>query len=261
MSLLLPGVQGQRRIRASRLLFGWRAADVSLVAYTGQVGTFTSHATNRGTVAGLNNVSFLGGRGMPRFTAPFDALSTITRLRLQGDTAGTYDERVQFPFNLPVQPLTVYVKLRSLYTLATGGIASPGNFALALGSGTTTGGRLTLARSTGGVWRATRAKAVGGSVELTVTETGAWVHPFELLVSLNANGSITFSLRDGSGAVRALATSAADADLIVLTEAWDQSLLHFGPGAFGVERGGEYDYESCKIAAGVKTFAEIDTLG
>lgn len=262
MSVLYPGAMPLRPRRASSLIFGWRAGDGTLDAYTGQAGTLSTHATAAGPIAGINAITVTGARKLPRFTAAFDS---TTRLRLQGDVTSTYDERVTYPFPIPVQTLTVFLRLRSMYGLNAGGVVDPGNFALAIGTASTSGGRLTISRSTGGVWRARRWKddPNGGSQLITATETGSWVSPFDFLLTLNSGGSISFQIRDGAGTTQHSSTSAADADLVLGSDSWAGGLLILGAGLFppaGTERGIDADYETIKIARGVKTLTVIDGL-
>jgi hypothetical protein len=256
MTLILPGTQGQRQRAASPYLFDFRSADGTLETRTGQLGVLTAHASNVGSVTGLNGAAFNVGRGQPRFTAINDA---TTRLRLQGEVDGTLNEGVTFPFGGLVQTLTIYLKLRSMYTLAGGGIASPGAGAIMLGNATSLGGYLLLGRVTAGVWRATRGKG-GSLVAISATaETGSWVHPFEFLLSQNANGSVTLTIRDCSGVTRATVTSPTDASMIVLTDTWAGGVLTLCRPVVQsvISKGGEFDYEVVQVLRGIKTYADF----
>jgi hypothetical protein len=236
-------------------MFGWRSSDGTLAPYTGQpLVTFSHHTTLRGTVTGINNIFVSTGRAQPRFTQQYDS---TTRLRLES----TYSERVTWAFAQPVVPLTVYLKVRPLYTQGTGGTGSPGNILFAIGNDPTVGGgRMTLARISGGTWSLSRVRQGSSSVNTSGADSGTWTYPYEVLASLNVNGSVTLTIRDGGGVQRHAGTSSANANVVIATDVWNGGQIHFGGVASG-DTLGTWDYEAVKVARGVKTFDQILGIG
>ena len=253
MSLLYPGGQGRRTGRASQLLVHWRAADATLVAQTGQPVTF-HYLLGSSTVIGKNGVEVSSGVGMPRFQMEFD---TTTRLR----TTQSLDEYLSVPYNLYVGAVTVYVKLRHLYALGSGGSAQPGNVIAKIGTDTGDGGYLRLARSSDGIYRVTRANASATSTAASAQEAGTWVRPYELTATLMATGAARLQIRDASGVTRADATGSAFGALITTTQQWDGTIASLGGGSGLGDDGGSYDFEEWKVCLGEKSIAEMAALG
>ncbi len=246
---------GPSRIRRkSDLLFGWRSSDLSLDAYTGQVGTPNPFIVGvvPATIEGRNGVTVTAGVGQPRWEQAA-ARGTITRLAVEGEVAGQVVEQYIHPFALRVQALSLYWRVWPMYTV--GQNLAQVAYGPMIGQATTGGGWLGL-RRIGTDWQATRKR---GAVEITstLTDVGS-VFPLDVLVTMTPGGTVVLSLRDATST--RVGTGPTDVNMAITTETWGGSLFGFCGIQGLVAPGGRWWYEVIKIARGVQSFTSMDLL-
>lgn len=258
MTAIAPGANPSRLIRPSSLLFGWRASDVSLDAYTGQVGTLVA-LVNPGavpsTIQGRNGAVITAGEAQPRFEQ-VAARGNITRLVLEGEVTGQDVEQLYYPWPLKIMAMSVWVRIWPFY--AAGSSQAQPWYAITLGNDTGGGGRLTL-RRTGTNWEALRQRGAA-SLSSSFSESGSTTYPIDLLITLSAAGVLQLLSRDAVGLIQNGTASAADANMTITTESWAGSILQLNGITGLVLPGGQWRYENIKIARGVQTMTSIDLL-
>ena len=254
---LRTGAAPQRGRRSSQLIFGWRARDGELDAYTGQVAELSvwSSGPLTGPVNGRNGSTVLAGHAMPRWEQTA-ATGNITRLRVEGNVTGQDQERLAYPFPLRVMPLSIYVRA---WPIDAPGVALGSNQGLiSLGNDPAGGGTMYVYRD-GTVWGMTRRKS-GSTVSNTIfVEPVGTSYPIELLATLASNGVMQLLSRDALGVLRNSNATSADASLCVLTDLWAGSTLYLATAGSFVN-GGNMRLETVKIARGVLSFSQMDLL-
>jgi hypothetical protein len=259
--LLYPGSLSRRVHRSSLLQLYWRATDGKIDALTGQVGRLEligapatrpyQWTTSNGTVS--------VGDATPRF-ATYNSLGGKTVLAVSGEGTGGFSvEQWSLEFPLYVQAMTFFGRLTPAWAAgATRAEFHVAQFGAALASGTG-GGRLRLSRS-GVNWVALRDR-LAVTKTATLAEPGTVTYPLDVLMTMSAAGAVSLSLRSASGTIHAGPTSTGDASLVGATDKWgvaatpDTQRLYLGPNPAA-----DVLWETVKVAAGVKTFAEMDAL-
>jgi hypothetical protein len=254
---LRSGAASARGLRPVTLLFYWTARYGDLTALTGQVPTlsvFIGPGWVTGTVEGLNGSPLSAAHGMPRFDQAA-ARGTITRLKMAGEVPLQDSENAVYPFPLKVTETTLFWRVFPGYTVGEN-VTTPA-YGPMVGVATTGAGWLGI-RRLGTDWQAVRKR---GAVEIAVTLTDIGrAFPTDVLVTLGAGGVLQLSLRDVVTGVITTGGTATDSNMLTTGETWGGSLLTLNGVQGLVAPGGKWYHETVKVARGVKTFAQIDSM-
>lgn len=252
MSILYPGQRGRRIPRTSRLAFMWDARDRSLIARSGQVGVLaaTGASTSGGVITpGTGPATVQAGRAQPRF----GSVAGAALLDLTGVDAGKDVEYLSFPFALGPCSLTLLLTLTPTWALG----ASRATAHYAFGLGDTGVGNTSWKVYRGGAAATSWAiqRSMGTLHTATVLESASQTAPLDILVTYDhATGIDTISVRGANGTITGPSASAA---MAVNTLRWSGDVLALGSDA-AAKLGAPIRLHRCKLAIGVKTFADMD---
>lgn len=251
--ILLPGVQGFRSDRSSRLAFAWDARDRTLLARSGQQGVLSAIAGAAQSITPGYGPAVTGGFAQPRY-GRIGGSAGAAVLDLDGSTAGAQQQQLLYPFSMGPASLTLFLRLTPLW--AAGSSRASTTYVFSLGNSAVGPDRLRVARITT-AWQATRSTA-GFSTAVSTPESGSAVFPLDLLVTYNhANGATSIQTRD---AALALSTPGTLASGTLQSGRWAGGVLALGSDA-ELRLGAPIRLHLAKLAIGaVLTFADMDLL-
>lgn len=129
---------------------------------------------------------------------------------------------------------------------------------LDIGNAAGTGARLVVYRSTGGDSYTVEHTTAAGSVNTGVDINPAWGNRIRLRWVLNADGSVLIGAAKDTGSGFGAETVSSTSAALALATAWADTRLYLN--SVGASDVGTAAYISAKVAAGVRTMAEMGAL-
>jgi hypothetical protein len=255
MSLFLPGALPRTIGRRSRLAYHWRAADATIDALSGHVGTFTVVPATPYTIEGRNGVAVGAGHGQPRFEQ-VASRGNVVRLVTE-NLAGSSVENLTYDFALNVQSISMCWRVFPVYAVGTN-LASP-VYGPMLGTDNIDGGLMTIGRN-GTNWVGQRHLGAS-SPTATLSDVGL-VYPVDLLFTYdNVAAQAQLWLRDSSPTpILRNSSLVTDSPDWLSVFPWGNSKLTLNGAGTISWPGGRWRHEYLKVARGIHTFASIDLL-
>jgi hypothetical protein len=257
--ILLPGVQGARTERSSRLAFSWDARDRSLQARSGQQGVLSAGTGTALTLTPGYGSTITGGFGQPRF-GRIGGSGGASILDLDASTSGAERHWLTFPFAVPVASLSVFLRLTPTWTMG----ASRGTANMAFGIGDPTIGARLFDIRRGGTfptgWYTTRQEPTGGTNSGQTVEGAGLVAPLDVLATYDVTSrALTIQLRDATGTLTTAASGGTS--LAAQTGHWSGDVLGLGNRPTQDALGLPIRLHLAKVAVGaVLTYADMDLL-